>query len=401
MRDDRDDFLFHLYRGSDMLLQDRVLEAKEELERALSLSPQDAKSQDLLAGVYFRLGVYPRAIEIWERLSSAYPRDAALRVNLALALFKTGQADDALAHLHQALRIQPDHERAWGYLGLVYWRKGHLEQARDAFLRGGQASMARRMEEAIQQASRDSEGPSTQPLPMTPESSRFEGGAGQGDGKPDEGEGASTPRESTVGKHPDLSAFLERHTVPTPSEGVFAFTPEGDLLVQAPAGAYVRGGGLVAIRSSGPGTPVPRRARGSELDVPLGGSAPIHHFPGTVTALANRPWGRTFHAMRLRSETLYVRESVLFAFDPGLAYECAQLRVGEAELELVQVSGQGTVVLLTEATPHVVPIGTESELRVDPARLVGWAGRLFPSADASALGGLALVLRGEGAVVLG
>src|SRR5690606_1269815 len=106
-------------------------------------------SQDLLAGVYFRLGVYPRSIEIWERLVAAYPKEPTLRVNLALVLFKTGQADDATRHLYAALRVQPDHARAWGYLGLIAWRRGRLDDARDAFLRGGQASMARRMEEEM------------------------------------------------------------------------------------------------------------------------------------------------------------------------------------------------------------------------------------------------------------
>ncbi|MCU0676412.1 MAG: hypothetical protein MUE69_26920, partial [Myxococcota bacterium] len=67
-----------LYRGSTMLLHDQIVEAKEELERALALQPQDAKSQDLLAGVYFRLGVYPRAIEIWRRLAGE-PRARALQ----------------------------------------------------------------------------------------------------------------------------------------------------------------------------------------------------------------------------------------------------------------------------------------------------------------------------------
>ncbi|MBW2463173.1 MAG: hypothetical protein JRH11_16095 [Deltaproteobacteria bacterium] len=36
-----DDFLYHLYRGSALLLNDQVNEAKGELERALSVEPQD------------------------------------------------------------------------------------------------------------------------------------------------------------------------------------------------------------------------------------------------------------------------------------------------------------------------------------------------------------------------
>ena len=51
-----EDFLFHLSRGSELLQDNRVHEAKEELERALHLQPRDTQGQDLLAVVYFRLG---------------------------------------------------------------------------------------------------------------------------------------------------------------------------------------------------------------------------------------------------------------------------------------------------------------------------------------------------------
>src|SRR6187549_3237023 len=72
-----EDFLFHLYRGSELLQDNRVHEAKEELERAIHLQPRDSKGQDLLAVVYFRLGVYPRAIAIFEQLRKKNPRDTA------------------------------------------------------------------------------------------------------------------------------------------------------------------------------------------------------------------------------------------------------------------------------------------------------------------------------------
>jgi len=38
---DGEDFLFHLYRGSELLQDNCVSEAKEELERALRVQPQD------------------------------------------------------------------------------------------------------------------------------------------------------------------------------------------------------------------------------------------------------------------------------------------------------------------------------------------------------------------------
>jgi cytochrome c-type biogenesis protein CcmH/NrfG/uncharacterized protein (AIM24 family) len=140
-----EDFLFHLYRGSELLQDNRAHEAKEELERALHLQPHDAKGQDLLAVVYFRLGLYPRAISIYEQLRRTSPRDPALLLNLALCYLKTGQAGLARRDLEQLLALNPSHTRAWGYLGLACERLGALADAERAFAQGGHGQMARRM----------------------------------------------------------------------------------------------------------------------------------------------------------------------------------------------------------------------------------------------------------------
>lgn len=142
-----EDFLFHLYRGSELLQDNRAHEAKEELERALHLQPHDTKGQDLLAVVYFRLGLYPRAISIYEQLRRTSPRDPALLLNLALCYLKTGQPSLARRDLEQLLVLNPGHARAWGYLGLCCERLGDLKEAQRAFEQGGHSQMARRMAE--------------------------------------------------------------------------------------------------------------------------------------------------------------------------------------------------------------------------------------------------------------
>src|SRR5580700_10801972 len=86
-----EDFLFHLYRGGELLQENRVVEAKEELEFALTMQPLDAKGQDLLAAVYFRLGLYRHATQIYEALEKQFSKDTSIKINLALAYLKTGQ----------------------------------------------------------------------------------------------------------------------------------------------------------------------------------------------------------------------------------------------------------------------------------------------------------------------
>ena len=144
-----EDFLFHLYRGSELLQENRVLEAKEELENALLLQPRDAKGQDLLAAVYFRIGLYPRAISIYLELEKQFPRDTSLKINLALLYLKTGQPEVARTSLYEVVRINPNHRRAWGYLGIAHEKLGDFNQAQMAFERGGHGQMAQRMAERL------------------------------------------------------------------------------------------------------------------------------------------------------------------------------------------------------------------------------------------------------------
>jgi len=147
--EDSEDFLFHLYRGSELLLDNRVHEAKEELEQALKLQPRDAKGQDLLAVVYFRLGLYPRAIGIYEDLAHLFPDDISLSQNLALCYLKTSQAEKARELLEKVVAAQPKHARAWSYLGLAYEKLGDYDKAKAAFAQGQQPGMAKRMDDLL------------------------------------------------------------------------------------------------------------------------------------------------------------------------------------------------------------------------------------------------------------
>ena len=142
---DGEDFLYHLYRGSELLQDNCVSEAKEELERALKLQPRDTEGSGLLGVVYFRLGLYPRAIQIYEDIVKAVPHEISPRVNLGLCYLKTGQVHLARDVLEEVIQRVPDHVRAWGYLGLTFERLGELAKAEAAFDKAGQPNLARRM----------------------------------------------------------------------------------------------------------------------------------------------------------------------------------------------------------------------------------------------------------------
>ena len=144
-----EDFLYHLYRGSELLQDNCVEEAKEELERAIRMQPLDVEGQGLLGVVYFRLGLYPRAIEIYREITRACPDEITPKLNLSLCYLKTGQPSEAKDLLEDILRRSPEHKRAWGYLGLSFERMGEYSRAQGAFERAGQPHLARRMQQLL------------------------------------------------------------------------------------------------------------------------------------------------------------------------------------------------------------------------------------------------------------
>lgn len=400
--DDADQFLYHLHRGSELLIEDRVLEAKDALERALERRPQDAKSQDLLAGVYFRLGVYPRAIEIWGRLVEAYPTEPTLRVNLGLSLFKTGQSEKALVPIEEALKLQSDHPRARRYLGMIRWRLGQLREARQAFIDCGEQSMVARIDEAL--ASSTGLHPSVSPAEADRRAQTRLAAAEKALRaiEAEEGTEAETigalgasamsglgPRPAEMSaasvralKNLPLRAATDAWTVTPTETSALRVLQGGELQVQVTDEVYARIDGVITVTGQLRTEAVKRQIGGREDLVLLGAATPIFRWNGPVSALMAPPEGKRLLALRVEDELFFVREDRLFAFEKGLVFESAQIAIGNEMVQMTQLRGRGLAVILLEVgrEPLAVKVTEGQETRVDPRRLVGWVGRLFPSA---------------------
>lgn len=403
-----EDFLYHLSRGSEFLIANRVNEAKEELERALNYQPEDAKGQDLLAGVYFRLGVYPRAIELWNGLVHHFPDDPALRVNLGLVLLKTGQPEEALLHLQRAVQKEPNHGRAWGYIGLSWWRLGRVDRARDAFAKGGQTAMARRMEEMLV----------PEPAPVGPSARELDGVRHSASVALEEFErdqanlvvdGRSTsPDLSSSWTVKELGAML-----PEPAargERLPSAKPVGALLEdwipQLDEGtpfAVASGGQLfVRTRNAAVGRPTLLRARRATSARPASLESTsldrqaFERWPAPVHAVLAASPGEVFVSMRLDGETMYLVEGALALFEEALEVELREVKVGGAVLRIVQLRGNGGLAFTSARAPLAIPTAGDP-VHVDPRSLLGWTGRLFPG-DANERGLVAF--HGEGALLL-
>ncbi len=395
-----EEFLFHLYRGSELLKDDQFYEAKTELERALAFQPRDVEGQSLLGVVYFRLGHYPRAIQIYEELIRVRPTEIAPRVNLALCFLKTGQLGSARALLDELVQHRPDHLRAWGYLGLTYQRLGDFEKASVAFERAGRPQLAARL-----RAAQGGDGPLDAPNGGVPPS------AGVQEIAQDHVRAARTvpppppdalppgPSEPTrSSRAPPLSRQAPGTRVSVPAslgraarEATLVFPESPRVVVHADGAVLVRIDGAFQARSQSVRAVLPdsawaittkvlrRPGRSSIADEPLGGLAsPFATIEGEGRLVLAVPEPFSAFIATLDGEPLYAREERLFGFDASAEYELGRLSLPNGEYGgIVQLSGAGFIVLGTRGPLQGIEISADKSAHVRPSHLIGWIGRLL------------------------
>ena len=429
---DGEDFLFHLYRGSELLQDNCVSEAKEELELALRVQPQDIEGQGLLGVVYFRLGMYPRAIEIYEEIIRACPGEVTPRVNLALCFLKTGQSLPARETLEEVTTHVPDHVRAWGYLGLVYERMGEHAKARNAFERAGQPHLVRRMQllldeqaahaaeneppperaevraaaaDAVQELETDEPGfsrasahadlvgaasragrwraiePGEDAVPPAPRSRRAALPGRLGLAVPAIPEPTELGRASLLPGAAGAAPHSIRPQAPSAEPPVVAESRRS-ALIQVSESWAVRSSavrGLLAQGQAFTNAPILRRMRGRELPEPLGGpGSPWVLVSGAGQVLVGSSHERELSALELSDTFVYVRESCLLAFAGSARHENGRLPTGGGEpVVVVQVSGRGMVLIESRKPPRVLDVTENQRLAVRADDVVGWIGRLL------------------------
>ncbi len=148
---------------------------------------------------------------------------------------------------------------------------------------------------------------------------------------------------------------------------------------------------------------MPRRARGRALDEPLGGPAsPLLEITGKGELVLAPHVGHSLEPIMLGEELFYLREDALIAFDLSIGYENGRLPVGDGEaLGMLQLRGPGAVVMKAPETMHVVEVIEGRSTTVRATSVVGWMGKLVPSASDVLTGARGHVtFAGEGMVLV-
>jgi len=397
-----EEFLFHLNRGSELLLRGEADPARGALERALELRPKDAKVLGLLGQAYYKLSRFDDAARVWQRLVDDNPVEPGARVNLGLANLKAKRHPDAVKQLEIALDLNPEHKKAMGYLGLALLESGNLTRAREWFRKAGSDQMVARCDELI--AGRGSAAAAHAAAAASPGSAESVEAA---EAAP---EPLRTPPPGGIpvyrppGAGEVLAAWAAARLVQPAAEETFSIAP-GSLAVTVRGDLRVRLDGLFATQGKVVMAAEVKRFRGRPTDKPFGeGTTRMHRATGEGVLLF-RTAGRKFSSLDLGPDAAYLREEALFGFEGGIAFENGRVPSSiSAELHLVHLRGRGRFLLATAGDPVTVDVAPDAPLKVPLASLVGWVGALTPRVCALVEDGgapvvVAVELTGEGRVI--
>jgi Flp pilus assembly protein TadD len=96
-------YLGYTYADKDM----KLTEAKELVQRALAIKPEDGAYVDSLGWVHFRLGQWDEAVKELERAAKLLPEDAVIHEHLGDAYLKKSRNRDARESWMKALELDP------------------------------------------------------------------------------------------------------------------------------------------------------------------------------------------------------------------------------------------------------------------------------------------------------
>lgn len=146
-----------LSAACELLRQREPQRARGVIEEALAILPDDLSARNVLALCCLQLGQLEEALVLYESVESELPGSVHAKVNLGLVLIKLGRAAVARPLLERAIELAPDHNRAWGYLGIALEQLGDYEEAERALLAGHYATAAARLRERHAGVTRDAD----------------------------------------------------------------------------------------------------------------------------------------------------------------------------------------------------------------------------------------------------
>jgi tetratricopeptide (TPR) repeat protein len=116
--------------GNLLYAEDRYDEAVVEYEKAVKLDPS-VSNRFALGQTYLQAGEYEKARELFLKMQTDRPQEAAGYLGLGQAYSKTGRYGEAVEQFESAIRLKPGSYDAYAELGYAYADMGEIEKAMD------------------------------------------------------------------------------------------------------------------------------------------------------------------------------------------------------------------------------------------------------------------------------
>ncbi len=401
-----DDFLYHLYQGGELLQAGRVVDAKEHLEKAFTLKPTNPRGQNLLGLVYFKMGLLPRAIEIYRNLIDRFGEEVTLRVNLGMVYIKAGMMSEAEEQLRRAIELRPDHDKARRFLGLVLAKKGRMEEARAQSTIADVPTPGPGLNDGINEQIE-------QPEPPEDMHSSIAAAAEQDFSDLNEKEqpvqaasgavAAAAPEETPTRANWKATKTVIAYSS-TDDEDPANFRLDGDALVVRSTGkVFTRLQGIFSVDGEMKFSPVNKRFKGEITTHSFDkGSRAMMQVDGSGRLLIYPSDQSHFYIHLQSKEPSYFQEDQVFAFSDTALWENGVLPAERGEgIRIFHLMGSAEVVFQSVGALRSRTLENEGRIMLLADRLVGWAGPLVPrllQANPLLPDGLWIELKGIGRV---
>ncbi|HTJ43402.1 MAG TPA: tetratricopeptide repeat protein [Kofleriaceae bacterium] len=167
---------------------------------------------------------------------------------------------------------------------------------------------------------------------------------------------------------------------PEDGDHAFEISGTGVLVVRVNGKIYTRTEGVDVTGGALSYEPAQRRARGREQHEPFSMDGRSMFVVTGNGHLIASPLGGQFTAVQLDDDIFYLREDLVFAFEPHLRWENGHVPGSQAQLLMVQFRGTGAVAFRTDHPLLAVKLAPDRVLYVDAHALAGWIGRVVPRA---------------------
>ncbi|MGE0869160.1 MAG: tetratricopeptide repeat protein [Kofleriaceae bacterium] len=217
----------------------------------------------------------------------------------------------------------------------------------------------------------------------------------------------ASPRTQAGGMPPRPLSELATDQLIRPEDGeeVFEISPSGSLTIRITDRMLTRLDGVHLLGGDLSFELAMRRARGHQTEQKFDYNGdPLHTVSGKGYMVAVPAGNRTFTSVELDDDILYLREDLVFAFEPSLRWENGNVPGLRGHFPVVQFRGNGALTMRLVRPLVRVKLPSQGVLLIDPNRLAGWIGRVIPRAvvppSGAPLGTKCIECTGEGVVLI-